>query len=201
MNQADKDFVKMKRYQYVSAMTGGGPRTIVVDITSGKTMSVKDFTRLSNEQAVSKNEMVGYKKVKSEDGVPLTIQRKSGKSLDEFSVFKMVNLYGSSRIVAEYPKLMTPSTLDNNTFKVKEELTDNAIIAIFAGEVVPTTSVIADKQSLASEVLEEATEITMQMQPANIEKIKAGTKTTTTRSESQSKQINIPVGELWRTRL
>jgi hypothetical protein len=35
----------------------------------------------------------------------------------------------------------------------------------------------------------------MQMQPANIEKIKAGTKTTTTRSESQSKQINIPVGE------
>jgi hypothetical protein len=195
MNQADKDFVKMKRYQYVSAMTGGGPRTIVVDITSGKTMSVKDFTRLSNEQAVSKNEMVGYKKVKSEDGVPLTIQRKSGKSLDEFSVFKMVNLYGSSRIVAEYPKLMTPSTLDNNTFKVKEELTDNAIIAIFAGEVVPTTSVIADKQSLASEVLEEATEITMQMQPANIEKIKAGTKTTTTRSESQSKQINIPVGE------
>jgi hypothetical protein len=33
------------------------------------------------------------------------------------------------------------------------------------------------------------------MQPANIEKIKAGTKTTTTRSESQSKQINIPVGE------
>jgi hypothetical protein len=159
MNQADKDFVKMKRYQYVSAMTGGGPRTIVVDITSGKTMSVKDFTRLSNEQAVSKNEMVGYKKVKSEDGVPLTIQRKSGKSLDEFSVFKMVNLYGSPRIVAEYPKLMTPSTLDNNTFKVEEELTDNAIIAIFAGEVVPTTSVIADEQSLASEVLEEATEV------------------------------------------
>jgi hypothetical protein len=160
MNQADKDFVKMKRYQYVSAMTGGGPRTIVVDITSGKTMSVKDFTKLSNEGIVSKNEMVGYKKVKSEDGVPLTIQRKSGKSLDEFSVFKMVNLYGSSRIVAEYPKLMTPSTLDNNTFKVEEELTDNAIIAIFAGEVVPTTFVIADEQSLASGILEEATEVT-----------------------------------------
>jgi hypothetical protein len=71
----------------------------------------------------------------------------------------MVNLYGSPRIVAEYPKLMTPSTLDNNTFKVEEELTDNAIIAIFAGEVVPTTSVIADEQSLASEVLEEATEV------------------------------------------
>jgi hypothetical protein len=157
MNGADKDFLKMKRYQYVSAISG--PGTIVVDITSGKTMSVKDFIKLSNEQAVSKNEMVGYKKVKSKDGVPFTIQRKVKKSLDEFSVFKMVNLYGAGRIVAEYPKLMTPSPLDNNTFKVKEELTDDSIIAIFAGEAVPVAPVVADEQSLASEVLEEATEV------------------------------------------
>jgi len=195
MNGADKDFLKMKRYQYVSAMTASGPKTIVVDITSGRTMSVKDFTKLSNEQAFSKNEMVGYKKVNSKDGVPFTIQRKVKKSIDEFSVFKMVNLYGAGRIVAEYPKLMAPSALDNNTFKVEEELTDDSIIAIFAGEAVPVAPVVADEQSLASGILEEATEVTMQMQPANIEKIKAGTKTTTTRSESQSKQINIPVGE------
>lgn len=193
MNGADKDFLKMKRYQYVSAISG--PGTIVVDITSGKTMSVKDFTKLSNEQAVSKNEIVGYKKVKSEDGVPLTIQRKSGKSLDEFSVFKMINLYGAGRIVAEYPKLMKPSALDNNTFKVEEELTDDFIIAIFAGEAVPVAPVVADEQSLASEVLNETANVNIQMQSDNIEKIKAGTKTTTTRSESQSKEINIPVGE------
>jgi hypothetical protein len=117
---------------------------------------VKDFTKLSNEGLVSKYEMVGYKKVKSKDGVPLTIQRKVGKSLDEFSVFKMVNLYGAGRIVAEYPKLMTPSPLDNNTFKVGEELTDNAIIAMLAGEPIPVAPVVADEQSLASEVLEEA---------------------------------------------
>ena len=142
MNQANKDFVKMRRYQYVSSMTASGPKTIVVDITSGKTMLVKDFTKLSNDGILSKNEMVGYKKVKSEDGVPLTIQRKSGKSLDEFSVFKMVNLYGSSRIVTEYKKLMTPSVFDNNTFKVEKELTDNAIIAMFAGEKVVAPTVI-----------------------------------------------------------
>jgi hypothetical protein len=105
-------------------------------------MLVKDFTKLSNDGILSKNEMVGYKKVKSEDGVPLTIQRKSGKSLDEFSVFKMVNLYGSSRIVTEYKKLMTPSVFDNNTFKVEKELTDNAIIAMFAGEKVVAPTVI-----------------------------------------------------------
>ena len=201
MNGADKDFLKMRRYQYVSGFSGGNPTTIVVDITSGKQMSVKDFTRLSNEGLASKYEMVGYKKVKSEDGVPLTIQRKVGKSISEFSVFKMVNLYGAGRIVVEYPKLMTSSALDNNTFKIKEELTDNAIIGIFAEEVIPTSPVAADEKSLASEVLEEtpvaeeAAKVTIQMQPANIEKIKAGTKTTTTRSESQAKEINIPVGE------
>jgi hypothetical protein len=54
---------------------------------------------------------------------------------------------------------MTPSPLDNNTFKVKEELTDDSIIAIFAGEAVPVAPVVADEQSLASEVLEEATEV------------------------------------------
>jgi hypothetical protein len=156
MNEADKDFLKMKRYQYVSGFVGGGQATIVVDITTGNQMSSKEFTKLSNEGRLSKYEMVGYKKVKSEDGVPLTIQRKVGKSLDEFSVFKMVNLYGAGRIVAEYPKLMVPSPLDNNTFKVEEELTDNAIIAMLAGQPIPVASVIADEQSLASEVLEEA---------------------------------------------
>ena len=195
MNEADKDFLKMKRYQYVNGFIGGTSATIVVDITTGKEMSSKDFNKLSNQGTVYKNEMVGYKKVKSEDGVPLTIQRKVKKSLDEFSVFKMVNLYGAGRIVAEYPKLMKPSALDNNTFKVEEELTDDSIIAIFAGEAVPTSSVISDQQSLASEVLNETANVNIQMQPDNIEKIKAGTKTTTTRSESQSKQINIPVGE------
>ena len=196
MNEADKDFLKMKRYQYVNGLVGGNPTTIVVDITSGKTMSVKDFTKLLNQGTLSRSEMIGYKKVKSEDGVPLTIQRKVKKSLDEFSVFKMVNLYGAGKIVAEYPSLMKPSLLDNNTFKVGEELTDDFIISIFAGEaVVPTSSVISDEKSLASEVFNETANVNVQMQPDNIEKIKAGTKTTTTRSESQAKQINIPVGE------
>jgi hypothetical protein len=51
---------------------------------------------------------------------------------------------------------MTPSPLDNNTFKVEEELTDNAIIAMLVGEPVPADTTFADEQSLASEVLEEA---------------------------------------------
>jgi hypothetical protein len=160
INEADKDFLKMKRYQYVNGLVNGNPATIVVDITKGKPISLSKFRELLNEGKVSKNERVGYKKVKSEDGVPLTIQRKVGKSLDDFSVFKMVNLYGSTKIVNEYPKLMTASPLDNNTFKIKEELTDNAIIAMLAGEPIPADTTFADEKSLASEVLEEAPVVT-----------------------------------------
>lgn len=155
MNEADKDFLKMKRYQYVNGLVRGMPTTIVVDITTGNEMSSKEFTKLSNEGRLSKNEMVGYKKVKSEDGVPLTLQKRFGKELNEFSVFKMVNLYGAGRIVAEYPSLMTPSPLDNNTFKVEEELTDNAIIAMLAGEAIQTNPVELAKEILSAEYSQE----------------------------------------------
>jgi hypothetical protein len=151
MNQANRDFVKMKRYQRVFGQANMG----VVDITTGSVVS--NFNALVKEGVVSKNEMVGYKKVKSEDGVPLTIQQKVGKSLDEFSVFKMVNLYGSPRIVTEYPKLMTPSTFDNNTFEVEEELTDNFIISILSGQEVaaPQESTFVDERATTSIVEQE----------------------------------------------
>jgi hypothetical protein len=151
MNQANKDFVKIKRYQKVFGQANMG----VIDITTGKV--VPNFNALVKEGTVSKNEMVGYKKVKSEDGVPLTIQQKVGDSFDEFSVFKMVNLYGNPRIVTEYPKLMTPSVFDNNTFEVGEELTDEFIISIFSEEEVaaPQESTFVDDNATTSIVEQE----------------------------------------------
>jgi hypothetical protein len=147
-SQANRDFVKMKRYQRVFGQANMG----VVDITTGRV--IPNFNTLVKEGAVSKNEMVGYKKVKSEDGVPLTIV---GASLDEYTVYKMVNLYGSPRIVTEYPKLMTPSAFDNNTFEVEEELTDEFIISIFAGEEVaaPQESTFVDDNATTSIVEQE----------------------------------------------
>jgi hypothetical protein len=147
-SQANRDFVKMKRYQRVFGQANMG----VVDITTGKI--VPNFNTLVKEGTVSKNEMVGYKKVKSEDGVPLTIV---GASLDEYTVFKMVNLYGNPRIVTEYPKLMTPSAFDNNTFEVEEELTDEFIISIFSEEEVaaPQESTFVDDNATTSIVEQE----------------------------------------------
>jgi hypothetical protein len=63
------------------------------------------------------------------------------------------------------------------------------IIEVKAPEIVVETTV---------ETVDEKADIerrTIQMQPDNIAKIINGTKTTTTRSESQAKQINIPVGK------
>ena len=135
MNEADKDFVKMRRYQYVSGETS----TRVIDITNAsKIMTVKEFNRLVEQGKLSRYEIIGYKKVKSRDGVPFTIQKKSGKSMDDFSIYKMVNLYGDGKIVAEYPKLTTPSVFDNNTFKVEQEMSDDDIIKILSGEVIET---------------------------------------------------------------
>jgi hypothetical protein len=147
-SQANRDFVKMKRYQRVFGQANMG----VVDITTGKI--VPNFNTLVKEGTVSKNEMVGYKKVKSEDGDPLIIV---GASLDEYTVFKMVNLYGNPRIVTEYPKLMTPSVFDNNTFEVGEELTDEFIISIFSEEEVaaPQESTFVDDNATTSIVEQE----------------------------------------------
>jgi hypothetical protein len=146
-SQANRDFVKMKRYQRVFGQANMG----VVDITTGKVVS--NFNTLVKEGAISKNEMVGYKKVKSEDGVPVTIF--GGK--DEFSVFKMVNLYGNPRIVTEYPKLMTPSVFNNNTLKVEEELTDEFIILVLFGQEVaaPQESTFVDDNATTSIVKQE----------------------------------------------
>ena len=147
-SQANRDFVKMKRYQRVFGQANMG----VVDITTGRV--VPNFNTLVKEGAISKNEMVGYKKVKSEDGDPLIIV---GASLDEYIVFKMVNLYGNPRIVTEYPKLMTPSAFDNNTFEVGEELTDEFIISIFSEEEVaaPQESTFVDDNATTSIVEQE----------------------------------------------
>jgi hypothetical protein len=159
-SQANRDFVKMKRYQRVFGQANMG----VVDITTGRV--IPNFNTLVKEGAVSKNEMVGYKKVKSEDGDPLTIV---GASLDEYTVFKMVNLYGNPRIVTEYPKLMTPSVFDNNTFKVKEELTDEFIISIFSGEEVaaPQESTFVDDNATTSIVEQETATPTEEVATTN----------------------------------
>jgi len=162
MNEADKDFVKMRRYQYVSGETS----TRVIDITNAsKIMTVKEFNKLVEQGKLSRYEIIGYKKVKSRDGVPFTIQKKSGKSMDDFSIYKMVNLYGDGKIVAEYPKLTTPSVFDNNTFKVEQEMSDDDIIKILSGEVIETSTETVLSPSTFPQTVEDVEVETKETEP------------------------------------
>jgi hypothetical protein len=112
---------------------------VVLDFATAKEISYGDYKNLVNAGEISPSELIGYMKVKSKDGTPLTTQETKGDKVNEYSIFKMINLYGSSGIVAEYPKIMGPSQFNNNTYVVKEELTNEAIISMFGEESVEST--------------------------------------------------------------
>jgi hypothetical protein len=130
-NNADRDVVKIKRYQVLGS--------VVLDFATAKEMSYGNYKKLVDAGEISPSELIGYMKVKSKDGTPLTTQETRGDKVNEYSIFKMINLYGSSGIVAEYPKIMGPSQFNNNTYVVKEELTNEAIISMFGEESVEST--------------------------------------------------------------
>lgn len=110
---------------------------------------------------------------------------------------------------------ISSSLLDNNAYK--NYLVSNNIITTNATNIngvmfkAPTTifgdvqvkeapkaKPAAEKSGVSTESAQTKADIErriIQMQPDNVAKILAGTKTTTTRSESQAKKINIPVGK------
>lgn len=132
MNESGSDFVKMRRYQFVSFPT----QTVVIDLIGGKPMLVDTFKKLSDLGKISPSQLIGYKKVRSADNVPFTYQVQTKDGFDDYSVFKMVNLYGNSRIVTEYPTVMRPSAFDNNTVKVEKEMSDEEVINLLSGTPV-----------------------------------------------------------------
>jgi hypothetical protein len=188
MNESGSDFVKMRRYQFVSFPT----QTVVIDLIGGKPMLVGDFKKLSDQGQISPSQLIGYKKVKSADNVPFTYQVTTKDGFDDYSVFKMVNLYGNSRIVSEYPTVMRPSAFDNNTVKVEKELSDEEVINLLSGTPTqaPVEPTITPENTTASQVVQETLAATvnrqLSFQPENIEKIKSGVKNITNRKDSIS---------------
>lgn len=153
MNESSSDFVKMRRYQFVSFPT----QTVVIDLIGGKPMLVNTFKKLSDQGQISPSQLIGYKKVKSADNVPFTYQVSTKNGFDDYSVFKMVNLYGNSRIVSEYPTVMRPSAFDNNTVKVEKEMSDEEVINLLSGTPIqaPVEPTITPESTTASQVKQE----------------------------------------------
>ena len=121
-NHSNMDFLKVPRYQYA--------RGYIIDITGERNpTSYENFKQLALNGEVSKSEIVGYQKVKDLAGTPLQNERGD-------VYFKMVNLYGDGDIVKIYKTNGLPSPINNNTYKVANELADSNIIALVNNEVI-----------------------------------------------------------------
>lgn len=121
-NHSSMDFLKVARYQYAKGY--------VIDITGERKPTLyDDFKKLVLSGEVSKSEIVGYQKVKDLAGTPLQNERGD-------VYFKMVNLYGDGDLVKIYKTNGLPSSINNNTYKVTNELADSTIISLVNNEVI-----------------------------------------------------------------
>jgi predicted NAD-dependent protein-ADP-ribosyltransferase YbiA (DUF1768 family) len=151
-----------------------------VNMTNGENVTNSMFAIKKSKGDLSLKDIYGYQKVKYADGSPVIVYDDKGVGSH---VYKLINLYGDGQLASEYYENNIPSVLNNGTVKIANEITDEEIIAHYGGQTQPK---VVPLQSMDK---------TIQMQPANIEKIKAGTKTATIRSQRQADEIGIPVGQ------
>jgi len=168
------DFVKVPR---VVEDSFTGTR---VNMTNGETVTNSMFAIRKSKGDLSLKDIYGYQKVKYADGSPVIVYDDKGVGSH---VYKLINLYGDGQLASEYYENNIPSVLNNGTVKIANEITDEEIIAHYGGQTQPKVVPLQPMDK------------TIQMQPANIEKIKAGTKTATIRSQRQADEIGIPVGQ------
>jgi hypothetical protein len=153
----------------------------LVDYTTGNTMPRSEYGQRKKVGDITLNALYGYQKVKyvgSEE--PVTLTDAEGNLT---YVYKLINLYGDSPYASVYPAANGTSAVRNATARANTELTD---VDVIAGLFPKINKDVVSLQPVSN---------TIQMQPANIEKIKAGTKTATIRSQKQADQIGIPAGQ------
>lgn len=153
----------------------------LIDYTTGNTMPRSEYGQRKKVGDITLNALYGYQKVKyTGTEEPLTLTDSDGNLT---YVYKLINLYGDSPYASVYPAANGRSAIRNATARANAELTNDDVIA---GLFPKINKDVVSLQPVSN---------TIQMQPANIEKIKAGTKTATIRSQKQADQIGIPVGQ------
>jgi hypothetical protein len=121
-NNSDMSFLKVKRYQYIAKR--------MIDITGQyNPIGLDAFNKGAENGVFLKSEIVGYQKVIDLSGSPLEDDKGN-------VYFKMVNLYGDGDIAKIYKVDGLPSSIPNNTYTVKQELSDSAIIGAVNNEIV-----------------------------------------------------------------
>ena len=105
------------------------PYIVTVDKKTGERVNTRTNTNMTSSRWTSMikgnhpdlNGYYGYKKVKYENGDPIITKK------GEY-VYKLVNLYGDGKLVAEHYTTPQKSALNNGTFPVDNEMNDSDII-------------------------------------------------------------------------
>ena len=135
-----------------------------------------------------------FKRVNDGNGNPIIqTSEYKGKIYTNY-VYKAINAWGAGVKANEFYNKLEPmnddsslgqqSVIDNGFIKVRE---------VEDGIIEKYMTINKDEDVLKQNISQNIKRTTIQMQPDNIKKLLDGTKTTTTRSESQAKQINIPI--------
>ena len=128
LHRSSQDVIVMNRYQYKE-------KSYFDMVTGGVDTTIRE--RLKQNDPSTK-EIMGYQKVKNEDGYPLVVNNKY--------VFKAINLKGLGIQGNDYENLTQPSSINNNTYTVKTELPNSAIISYYINNKPGTAYIEMPKQ-------------------------------------------------------
>jgi hypothetical protein len=124
-----------------------------------------------------------YTKDNNNKTIPLTQVTESNGVVYTKYIYKAINAWGDSFRAQEFYTTNQQSVLDNGFDKVNE-VEDDVIVGIYNGGA--TTSPVASIENVSNGV-----KGSIKMQPDNIDKIKAGTKTITNRTEKEQVEDGI----------
>lgn len=168
-DQTKEEFLKIPRVIAVESPSGNRE---FYDIIKGNVINYQEY-KINKEKGDTKlYEFIGYQKVRNSDGSFLTVLDSYG---NKQYVYKQINLLGENRFLKEYYNHIRPSSVDNGSFKpIGGELLDSDIAEYFNNTA-----------KLDKELKSKIEYSYIHMQPDNIEKIKKGTKTFTTRTDKE----------------
>ena len=119
-----------------------------IDVTTGNTVTKRDYAIGLSKGDYSLNDVIGYKRVLLTSGEPLRIYDNQGNLQ---SVYKMVNLYGDGAKASEFYTTFKPSVIENGTLPVKREIDDKDIVNMYGGEIAKETVSLPTETSIVSE--------------------------------------------------
>ena len=157
------------------------------NVATGTEISKADYAHMLKKGDFSLYDAYYYKKVyttlKDEFGNPIPLFKVNDKEDREY-FYKLINVYGDGNKAVEMNTNFTPSVIDNGSMRIPNEVSDEQIVSLInpgiEKEIVPLQT--------EEEVITQPTQVVggvIKMQPDNISKIKAGTKTITNRTEKE----------------